>query len=212
MCFYAIFFCLFSIPYFLILSWSSCIRLSSITLNGWLLNDTNLSISISTTFSSCSLKSVFFNFTISQFFKLEVITLSVDSPRPRHRADPAPSSATFHAQTRSTPPSAESADTRCGRSVCLLPAPWDSCWESCRKWFSDTVSTHWIARFQTPSGSKEWPSCACRRSATTCGRSISRWLKAVKVRYAEKELSNKRRLLLKIYRFHKSLSIYILLS
>ena len=50
------------------------------------------------------------------------------------------------------------------------------------------------------------------RSATVCGRSISRWLKAEKVRYAEKELSNKRRLLLKIYRFHKSLSIYILLS
>ena len=43
------------------------------------------------------------------------------------------------------------------------------------------------------------------RSATVCGRSISRWLKAEKVRYAEKELSNKRRLLLKIYRFHKSL-------
>ena len=50
------------------------------------------------------------------------------------------------------------------------------------------------------------------RSATVCGRSISRWLKAEKVRYEEKELSNKRRLLLKIYRFHKSLSIYILLS
>ena len=50
------------------------------------------------------------------------------------------------------------------------------------------------------------------RSAIVCGRSISRWLKAEKVRYVEKELSNKRRLLLKIYRFHKSLSIYILLS
>jgi len=50
------------------------------------------------------------------------------------------------------------------------------------------------------------------RSAIVCGRSISRWLKAEKVRYAEKELSNKRRLLLKIYRFHKSLSIYILPS
>ena len=50
------------------------------------------------------------------------------------------------------------------------------------------------------------------RSATVCGRSISRWFKAEKVRYAEKELSNKRMLLLKIYRFHKSLSIYILLS
>ena len=36
------------------------------------------------------------------------------------------------------------------------------------------------------------------RSATVCGRSISRWLKAEKVRYAEKELSHKRRLLLKI--------------
>ena len=33
-----------------------------------------------------------------------------------------------------------------------------------------------------------------------------------KLNYTEKELSNKRRLILKIYRFHKSLSIYILLS
>ena len=41
------------------------------------------------------------------------------------------------------------------------------------------------------------------RSAIVCGRSISRWLKAEKVRYAEKELSNKRRLLLKICGFHK---------
>ena len=138
-----------------------------------------------------------------QFNKLEVITLSVDSPRPRHRADPAQSSAIFHAPKVHIPPSAESADTRYGRSVCLLPAPWDSCWESCRKWFSDTVSTHWIAPSQTPSSSKEWPSCACRRSATTCGRSIPRWLKAEKVRYAEKELSHKRRLLLKICGFHK---------
>ena len=48
------------------------------------------------------------------------------------------------------------------------------------------------------------------RSATVCGRSISRWLKAEKVRYAEKELSNKRRLLLKIYGFHKSLVIKLI--
>ena len=50
------------------------------------------------------------------------VTLSVDSPRPRHRVDPAPSSATFRAPIENTPPSAGSADTRCGRSVCLLPA------------------------------------------------------------------------------------------
>ena len=51
------------------------------------------------------------------------IRLAVDSPRPRHRADPAQSSAIFHAPKVHIPPSAESADTRYGRSVCLLPAP-----------------------------------------------------------------------------------------
>ena len=51
------------------------------------------------------------------------VTLSVDSPRPRHRADPAPSSATFRAPIENTPPSAEPADTRYGRSVYLLPVP-----------------------------------------------------------------------------------------
>lgn len=58
-----------------------------------------------------------------RFYPKEVVTLSVDSPRPRHRADPAQSSAIFHAPKVHIPPSAESADTRYGRSVCLLPAP-----------------------------------------------------------------------------------------
>ena len=53
----------------------------------------------------------------------EVVTLSVDSPRPRHRADPAQSSAFFLVPKAYIPPSAESADTRCGRSVYPLPAP-----------------------------------------------------------------------------------------
>ena len=57
------------------------------------------------------------------FIKLEVVTLSVDSPRPRHRADPAQSSAFFLVPKAYIPPSAESADTRCGRSVYPLPAP-----------------------------------------------------------------------------------------
>ena len=51
------------------------------------------------------------------------VTLSVDSPRPRHRADPAQSSAFFLVPKAYIPPSAESADTRCGRSVYPLPAP-----------------------------------------------------------------------------------------
>ena len=55
--------------------------------------------------------------------KLEVITLSVDYLRPRHRADPAQSSAISHAPKAHIPPSAGSADTQCGRSACLLPAP-----------------------------------------------------------------------------------------
>ena len=55
--------------------------------------------------------------------KLEVITLSVDSLRPRRRADPAQSSAIFLVPKAYIPPSAGSADTRCGRSVYPLPAP-----------------------------------------------------------------------------------------
>ena len=56
-------------------------------------------------------------------YKSEVITLSVDSLRPRHRADPAQSSAIFLVPKAYIPPSAGSADTRCGRSIYLLPAP-----------------------------------------------------------------------------------------
>jgi len=55
--------------------------------------------------------------------KLEVVTLSVDSPRPKYRADPAQLSAISLAPKAHIPPSAGSADTRCGRSVCLLPSP-----------------------------------------------------------------------------------------
>ena len=39
---------------------------------------------------------------------------------------------------------------------------------------------------------------------------IWRWLKAEKVRYTKKELSHKRKLLLKIYGFHKSLVIKLI--
>ena len=49
------------------------------------------------------------------------VTLSVDSPRPKHRADPAQSSAIFLVPKAYILPSAGSADTRCGRSVCRLP-------------------------------------------------------------------------------------------
>ena len=48
-----------SIPYFLMLSWSSIIWLSACTLNGWLVKDLNLSSSISTIFSPVSRCSVF---------------------------------------------------------------------------------------------------------------------------------------------------------
>ena len=51
------------------------------------------------------------------------VTLSVDSPRPRYRADPVQSSAISLAPKAYIPPSAGSADTRCGRSVYPLPAP-----------------------------------------------------------------------------------------
>ena len=54
---------------------------------------------------------------------LKFVTLSVDSPRPRHRADPVQSSAISHAPKVHIPPSAEPADTRYGRSVYLLPVP-----------------------------------------------------------------------------------------
>ena len=65
----------------------------------------------------------FLLFQILKLYNLEVVTLSVDSPRPRHRADPAQSSAFFLVPKAYIPPSAESADTRCGRSVYPLPAP-----------------------------------------------------------------------------------------
>ena len=62
-------------------------------------------------------------YLLKDIYKLEFVTLSVDSPRPRHRAGPAQSSAIFHDPKVHIPPSAGSADTQCGRSVCLLPAP-----------------------------------------------------------------------------------------
>ena len=62
-------------------------------------------------------------FHIIYHHKFRFVTLSVDSPRPRHRADPAQSSAIFLVPKAYIPPSAGSADTRCGRSVYLLPVP-----------------------------------------------------------------------------------------